>query len=290
MKIGESIRYNYTGAPQPLELPIGVYKFEVYGAQGGGPGTGANYGGFGGLSVGVLTVLEPITLYMYIGGTTNSRIGGWNGGGTGAQVYGGGGGTDIALYNGAWNSREHLYSRLIVAGGGGGTQLASSGGSSTLYRGGQGGGEYGGNGIGSDCGFGGGPTYGGASRGHYGSQAGGFGYGGGQSGHQGESIGCGGGGWYGGSSGGGYNDNGSGGGGSGYVFCASKKHQYPAGCLLDDSMLLAEPEIYGASNEGHGYIVVTCMQILDIRKNSNMYKDAMQQEHFDFTKIFGGDI
>lgn len=285
MKIGESVRYNYTGKPQPLELSIGVYKFEVYGAQGGGPGSGENYGGFGGLSVGVLSVLTPITLYMYIGGTTNTRFGGWNGGGTGAALYGGGGGTDIALYNGEWDSKEHLYSRIIVAGGGGGTQLASSGGSSTMYRGGHGGGEYGGNGIGSDCGFGGGPTSGGAGRGHYGSLPGGFGYGGDQSGHSGESIGCGGGGWYGGSSGGGSNDNGSGGGGSGYIYTESTKHLYPSGCLLDDSLLLAEPEIYGASNTGDGYIIVTCMQILDIRKNSNFYKDVTLQETFDITKL-----
>ena len=286
MVLGESIRYDYTGVPQSLSLPIGIYKFEVYGAQGGGVNSEKYYGGFGGLSIGILTVPNPIVLYMYIGGTTNNMHGGWNGGGTGVAVYGGGGATDISLYHGEWNSNEHLYSRIIVAGGGGGAQAPQDGNFNEQYRGGHGGGIYGGDGIGSDCGFGGGPTYPGAGRGHYGSLPGGFGYGGNQTGHSNESVGCGGSGWYGGSSGGGLSDNGSGGGGSGYVYTENTKHQYPSGCLLSDSLLLNNPEMYsGINNTGNGYIIVTCLQSSEMRKNSNFYKNAIPQETFDFTKL-----
>lgn len=83
----------------------------------------------------------------------------FNGGGTGGAwpsssysgtIKGGGGGgaTDIALYgtNGssAWNERNHLYSRIIVAGGGGGggeSGIAGCGGGASGLAGNSGGGR-----------------------------------------------------------------------------------------------------------------------------------------------------
>lgn len=274
-KLNSPVRINYTGAPVELELTPGVYKFECYGAQGGG---GETYqGGFGGISIGVFKTLENITLYAYVGGTTSNAAGGWNGGGSGQVPFGGGGASDISLYGGNWWSYEHLYSRLIVAGGGGGGQYATSGSLWMLFRGGHGGGTYGHDGLGDQHGYGAGPDYPGPLGPYgtnYGAQMGGFGYGGNQGGWYNESIGCGGGGWYGGSSGGGAGSNGSGGGGSGYVFTKNTKRYYPAGCLLDDSMFLEEPELYEASNQGSGFIITTCIQLIDKnRKNTNIYKD-----------------
>lgn len=286
LDLKKPIRLNYIGSPISLSLVPGSYKFECYGAQGGG---GEQYkGGFGGISIGVYSCLEPITLYAYIGGMGNQRYGGWNGGGTGAVPFGGGGASDISRYGGAWNSYEHLYSRIIVAGGGGGGQYATAGALWQQYRGGHGGGTYGGNGLGDQPGFGGGPNYPGPLSSYgtsYGAQQGGFGYGGNQGGWYGESVGCGGSGWYGGSSGGGAGSNGSGGGGSGYVYTENTKKYYPSGCLLDDSFLLAEPEIYSASNLGNGYIIVTLLQLIDQgRKNTDIYKN-IEENYGDFEPL-----
>lgn len=111
-ELNKTIRFDYTGQPEPLVLDLGVYDFECHGAQGCGP-----YGGYGGVMAGRYTAVSPITLWMYIGNTLTSNVGGWNGGGTGAMLYGGGGATDIALLYGEWDSVEHLYSRILVAGG-----------------------------------------------------------------------------------------------------------------------------------------------------------------------------
>ena len=277
------VKFTYTGKPQKLELDTGTFKFECYGAQGGG---GEDYmGGFGGISIGVFTAFIDTTLWMYIGGMPSGAAGGWNGGGSGAMPFGGGGATDISRYGGEWNSVKHLYSRIIVAGGGGGGQYDTPGSEYMKFRGGHGGGVYGKDGLGNQHGYGAGPnypgplspTYGTA----YGARMGGFGYGGDNTGWAGESVGCGGSGWYGGSAGGGAGSNGSGGGGSGYVYCNSRKMYYPNGCLLDDTFLLAEPEMYDASNTGNGYIVITKLNALSERRNTDIYKDVSYQETFD---------
>lgn len=189
--------FEFTGSVQTLVLDPGVYRYEVYGAQGGG-GTG----GAGGRSFGNHTIFDESTLYIYVGGRN-----GWNGGGAAGRVTGessyvkdgtnGGGGSDIR-FNG-----QTLDDRIIVAGGGGG-------GTSDCY-GGAGGGLTGGNGINTSTVMGAGAT-----------QTSGYVKGQGQQGHSEASYcgnGCGGGGGYWGGCATQYGGSGQapGGGGSGYI-------------------------------------------------------------------------
>lgn len=193
--------FNYTGNSQVFTAPSsGTYLLEVWGAQGGG-----SLGGKGGYSKGKINLSAGQKLYVYVGGTTSGRNGGWNGGGsTGGAAYGGGGGTDMRF---GGTGLEH---RIIVAGGGGGAQAG---------YGGYGGGMFGGDGedrFGSP-GRGGSQSSGGSGGGQWGT----LGQGGsGTTGSDGNYGGAGGGGYYG---GGGANsdhslvDDSGGGGGSGYI-------------------------------------------------------------------------
>ena len=112
IKTGDILNYAYTGAVQSVTLPKGVYKLEVWGAQGGS--YSSYYGGAGGYSVGVLTLTANTTnLFVYVGGqpttSTSSSVtiaGGFNGGGkaryhsySGTTTYcqAGGGGSDIRI-------------------------------------------------------------------------------------------------------------------------------------------------------------------------------------------------
>ena len=152
LKTGDIINVPYSGTYKTITLPKGIYKLEVWGAQGGS--YSSYYGGCGGYSYGTLTLIEETTvLYCYAGGqpATNSsnRVttsGGFNGGGQGYNRYysgtytygqGGGGGSDIRI------GTDSLYSRVIVAGGGGGTAYECGG-----TSGGYGGGTSGGAGTG----------------------------------------------------------------------------------------------------------------------------------------------
>ncbi len=198
--------FNYTGNVQTFTAPTtGTYKLETWGAQGGG-----TQGGFGGYSVGYVSLNKNDTLYIYIGGTTTNGTGGYNGGGSVTDnVYGGGGATHIAKSSGLLSSLiNNINSILIVSAGGGGEGNG--------YAGGSGGGNTGVNGTGDDPGSAGTQTASGTNSGGCGGNTGSFGIGGSGSWHS-ESLGGGGGGYYGGASGGGNNNNGSGGGGSGYI-------------------------------------------------------------------------
>ena len=118
----------------------------MYGASGSG-----EHPGKGGYSCGILHLLEPITLYLYIGGEgkynpnndeyTTCIDGGWNGGGKACSCgyqCSGGGGTDIRL------DKNNLYSnRIIVAGGGGGDGNGNGGEKTEKYHGGDGSGIIG---------------------------------------------------------------------------------------------------------------------------------------------------
>ena len=182
--------FEFTGKIQTLVLDPGVYRYEVFGAQGGGDG-----GGQGGRSFGDHVIYDENTIYIYVGGRNS-----WNGGGAAGDVYSGessygltgycgGGASDIRLNN------TNLDNRIIVAGGGGGGVAAKPGGA------------------------GGGLTGGGTG----GTQTSGYAKGQGQKGHRQESY-CtngsgGGGGYWGGTS---YQYGGAGrvdpgGGGSGYI-------------------------------------------------------------------------
>jgi len=139
---GPLYNFNYTGVVQAFTVKEnGVYKLEVWGAQGGGTNTnGGNsvnpkIGGKGGYSTGNIELTAGTTLYVYVGGagvndnrsndsTTVTTKGGFNGGGstiTRGAAGSGGGASDIRI------KTDSLYARVIVAGGGGGAGWSSHG-------------------------------------------------------------------------------------------------------------------------------------------------------------------
>lgn len=144
--VGETRSFYYTGAVSEVQLIPGSYKLQVWGAQGG---TYSSYtGGKGGYSEGILTLLQALKVYVFVGGQGGrSGNGGWNGGGGGSgsasytsggtsgssYMACGGGGTDIALVTSSMayssyrtnRSSESLLSRIIVAGGGSGGAYTS---------------------------------------------------------------------------------------------------------------------------------------------------------------------
>ena len=258
LQAGDILNYDYTGAVQTVTLPKGVYKLECWGAQ-GGYRSGDIYGGYGGYSVGTLTLKANTQLFIYSGGSGNTggASGGFNGGGKRDNYNGGGGASDIRI------GQDSLYARVIVAGGGG-----SCGGSPKA--GGYGGGETGETATsGYGSGGGGGTQTAGGSGGS--NNSGTFGAGGEglyrSSGHGG----AGGGGWYGG--GGCYPDSSAdddkgGGGGSGYVLTASSSK--PSGYALGSQYYLTNantiagnasmPSVSGGTETGHtgnGYARIT---------------------------------
>ena len=106
--------FDYTGSEQKFVVPYtGMYRLEVWGAEGGRRNTSA-YGGKGGYSAGEINLKKGEVLSIFVGGDGSSKGKGWNGGGAAgySNVYGGGG-TDIR-YQGT-----ELSNRIIVAGGGG---------------------------------------------------------------------------------------------------------------------------------------------------------------------------
>lgn len=150
--IGTVFNFAYTGSVQQIILPKGKYKLQCWGAQGGNvSGSYTATGSKGGYSEGVLTLTEPTTIYVFVGGqgtssstssTSGTANGGWNGGGASVRyssynsggTYGnsyprpGGGATDMCLitssmsYSSGRTNRSSLslLSRFIVAGGGAG--------------------------------------------------------------------------------------------------------------------------------------------------------------------------
>ena len=197
--------FDYTGSEQEFSVPYpGLYKVEVWGAQGGG-----SLGGTGGYAVGNIILNENDTLYINVGGAGTSTSSGYNGGGTFGQYNGAGGATHVATISGSLKNLRNFLTDVIIVAGGGGGQSAGSG------KGGTGGGFIGGNGTDGSCsskyGTGGSQTTGGTCTANGGAYSSGFGLGGGSWGA------AGGGGYYGGgvgTSGGCY---GGGGGGSGYI-------------------------------------------------------------------------
>lgn len=150
--VGTVFNYDYTGSVQQVTLPKGKYKLQCWGAQGGNvSGSYTATGSKGGYSEGVLTITEPTTIYIFVGGqgtssstssTSGTANGGWNGGGASVRyssynssdTYGesyprpGGGSTDMCLVSSTMSyssgrtnrSSASLLSRFIVAGGGAG--------------------------------------------------------------------------------------------------------------------------------------------------------------------------
>jgi len=288
MKVGEKINFNYTGTPQEFIVPVdGIYKLEVWGAEGGSGGyfssTNISEGGKGGYASGVLTLAKDTVFYIYVGEQgkgynkesikmSGSKEGGWNGGGSSLSdtgATGGGGATDIRLFKDVWNDSTSLLSRIIVAGGGGGGGNADSD-TSRKSNGGYGGGSSGGETpytqqFDKRTGGGGGTqTSGGAS----------------DSGHSSFGIGAsttinlaggGGGGWYGG--GAGENSTGAGG-GSGYVL--TETSYKPSGYsptsdywMVDTQLLAGNSSIpltvgegTQTGNSGNGFARITLIESL----------------------------
>ena len=228
----------------------GTYTLECWGA-GGGSGFTSDYttsmytpaGGYGGYSVGNITLNASTPCYIVVGGAGNNgqfgsyevTPGGYNGGGAGAwnkkftenntshtgtwygRVGSGGGATHIGLKSGLLTTFSSDYSTklLLVAGGGGGGGTA---GGSIAGTGGHGGGYSGTNGGAGN----------GTGTGTAGTQTSGsaFGQGGARNNDTGyQAGGGGGGGFYGGVAGsyGGTIWGGGGGGGSGYINTNSGK-------------------------------------------------------------------
>ena len=144
--------FNYTGTIQTFTPEIrGLYKLEVWGAQ-GGHYNDANFGGYGGYSTGSAYLRKGETVYVVVGGNgsiyrkTYVYSGGYNGGGgthsSDHYVGTGGGATHIARSTGLLkelvNKKDDV---LIVAGGGGGSYYESS---NIRGAGGSGGGYIGG--------------------------------------------------------------------------------------------------------------------------------------------------
>ena len=283
------VNFDYTGVVQTYTIPsTGLYKLEVWGAQ-GGYRSSSTYGGKGGYSYGTVTLNKGDTLYVYAGGAGGNGTsgcgsticsGGFNGGGYRYKYYGGGGASDIRI------NQDNYNSRVIVAGGGG-----SDG--ATGKKGMYGGGETGGSStenytaISNYGGKGGTQTYSGYSTSYtvttqattglnsntLANYGGGFGFGGGGVYLSSGYGGAGGGGWYGGSgnvpdsSG---DDDRGGGGGSGFVYTESTSSNVPSGYTLNSSYYLTDAATVagntsftsptGTSETGHssnGYARIT---------------------------------
>ena len=142
--VQEEYNYTYTGGEQAFTAPeTGIYKVELWGAQGGG-----YVGGLGAYTSGIIELEQSTKLYLHVGEHKGHQVVGeaYNGGGkslteqsqTTYNRYGSGGGaTDIRLTSGTWNNATGLKSRIMVAGAGGGGYYFSS---SSHISGGAGGG------------------------------------------------------------------------------------------------------------------------------------------------------
>ena len=142
-KWGEAFLLGYSGTEETFVAPeSGLYKLEVWGAQGGNAtcNTSGTEGGYGGYSVGAINLNQNDTLYINVGGqgktVTNKNektAGGYNGGGSAyggdgnGNSYGGkdctgagGGATHIATSSGLLSSFSNSLDDLLIGAGGGG--------------------------------------------------------------------------------------------------------------------------------------------------------------------------
>ena len=125
--------FDYIGGEQTFTaLATGTYKLETWGAQGGS--RNGYIGGYGGYSIGTITLSKNQNLYINVGGNGTTKIGGYNGGGnrpsgdtTGWYAGSGGGETHIATVSGLLSTLENSkFDILIVSGGGGGATSSST--------------------------------------------------------------------------------------------------------------------------------------------------------------------
>ena len=257
IKYVPSTTYTNSGE-QIYTIPsTGIYKLEVWGAQGGQYSTYTP--GYGAYSVGYANLIKDTKLYIVNGGSgilasANATFtnGGYNGGGQANYGAGtGGGATHIAKVSGLLSTLSSQTGNiLIVAGGGGGTgvynanEVGGSGGGITGVTGGHNSSSYPGGGTGGTQISGGTPGasggVGGASGGinAISGTSGQFGQGG-NGGYETsftQGAGGGGGGYYGGA--GGSARNGGGGGGSGYIgnSLLTNKYMYCYNCTTSNDV------------------------------------------------------
>lgn len=125
----------------------GNYKLETWGAQ-GGSASSTYFGGYGGYSVGTISLSKGETLYVYVGGQGTSSGGGYNGGGSNYSTgYGGGGATHIAQKIGLLSDLSANISSILIVSGAGGGSINYSESASASGKGGNAGGYIGGNGF-----------------------------------------------------------------------------------------------------------------------------------------------
>jgi hypothetical protein len=136
--------FAHNGSVQTLTtVNSGNYKFQLWGAQGGGGGygEGSSSGGKGGYAEGTLAIAADESFYVRVGGQGSGYSipgggsGGYPGGAAGGTAYGsykggggGGGATEVRITNTGWNDAEGLRSRIMVAAGGGGASRDLTGG------------------------------------------------------------------------------------------------------------------------------------------------------------------
>ena len=143
-------RYDYKNVEQVFIVPVtGTYRFQLWGASGGGTSTVRS--GKGAYTSGFIHLKRDDKLYIHTGqsgsddSTSTYNVGGiteyvnWGSGvNQKGYFYAGGGATDIRLVSGNWNDFNSLKSRIMVAAGGGGTltyfgSLATTGDAGGLY-------------------------------------------------------------------------------------------------------------------------------------------------------------
>ena len=271
------LNFSYSGKIQTVTLKPGVYKLEVWGAQGGN--IGSYIGGYGGYSQGEITLIEETTLYIGVGGEgTNSDVGGFNGGGSltsGQSSFGasGGGATHISTINKTLPLLENdKDSILIVAGGGGGANYRGegygegNGGSGGGFTGSNGNSVNHTNGYGYGYGYGGTQSSGGSrfweSSEEDNTKPGVFGQGGGT--EVGSTTQSGGGGGY---YGGGASGHGGAGGGSGYIgnplltnkimYCYNCSEQNEGTTRTKSTGDVSDEPIEGYAKQGNGFAKIT---------------------------------
>ena len=125
--------YYYVGGEQTFTtLHNGIYKIELWGAQGGYETVDPEYypGAYGGYVSGEINLNKNTTLYVYVGEQPVGKVynGGFNGGGDSAyDGSGGGGATDIRLDNSGVLDFNSLKSRIMIAAGGAGGYAVADG-------------------------------------------------------------------------------------------------------------------------------------------------------------------
>ena len=300
--VSSTTTYTNSGEQVYTVPSTGIYKLEVWGAQGGTVTYSSTYrGGYGAYSTGFTTLTAGKKLYVNVGGVGNGGIssstyaGGYNGGGAITKTDGtdhyhasGGGATHIATVSGLLSTLSSQTNNILIVAGGGGGGYRHTAGTGFASVGGEGGGisgtdstTAGSNGM---QGLGGTQTAGGKYSGAAENTStifGSFGQGGVPSQSWGSA---GGGGYYGGGASYGYvsnSGNSGGGGGSGYIgnSLLTNKYMYCYNCTTSNDVntktytttnVSATPTAdYAKSGSGAARITFVSITTLKLTYNNN---------------------